>query len=390
MDYELYSRIIKGNRTVLRKLQESELPWAYFVCYRITQNTETAAALLRQAWKETLSGLVSLGGCPKASFRAFFANKLYWLSERSIDTDDMFANLEIPRISEKFDFFIYEIDQMKAKEKKVYLLNKLGNLDNNGFSEILGIPLSEAKEYLHSLDTKAHPRETRQAYIELIGLSNEFKGTNTQLFEAISLPPLFIRALEHDYHSIFQTVSKKTIGKDSPNMKTGTKTQPTGKTTQPNRRAAAKKKKIIISAIAALLVIAIIITFVVVANKANRFGSAISTLYTVNEITYGNVSTTISGSGSLTPITNETLTAVELLAELEDEDDETTADTTDVSSEEQTLDTTDSNSETSETPADTTNSSAENQTPDTEENAVSLAAELTEMPSIPPKAAHFP
>ena len=36
MDYELYNKIKKCNLRVLRDLQESELPWAYFVCYRMT------------------------------------------------------------------------------------------------------------------------------------------------------------------------------------------------------------------------------------------------------------------------------------------------------------------------------------------------------------------
>ena len=93
---------------------------------------------------------------------------------------------------------------------------------------------------------------------------------------------------------------------------------PTGKNTQQSRRAAAKKKKtIIISAIAAALAIAIIITVVVAANNKKNFDTSRITTYNIEAITSGNVSTTISGSGSLTPITQETLTAVDLLAELE-------------------------------------------------------------------------
>lgn len=94
--------------------------------------------------------------------------------------------------------------------------------------------------------------------------------------------------------------------------------KPTGKSTQPNRRAAAKKKKnIIISIIVAVLVIALIVTLVAVIKKANTPATSTTTSYKIDEVTIGNVSTTISGSGSLTPINSETLTAVKLLAELD-------------------------------------------------------------------------
>ncbi len=92
---------------------------------------------------------------------------------------------------------------------------------------------------------------------------------------------------------------------------------PTGKSTQPNRRAAAKKKKtIIISCVAAVLAISLIITLVVVIKKANSPALSVTTQYKIDEVTVGDVSTTISGSGSLTPVTSKTLTAVDLLEAL--------------------------------------------------------------------------
>ena len=106
--------------------------------------------------------------------------------------------------------------------------------------------------------------------------------------------------------------------------------KPTGKTAQPNRRAAEKKKKtIVLAAVSGVLVIALVIALIVVIRKANTPALTTTTQYTVNEVTVGNVSTTVSGSGSLTPITSRTLTAAELLgaAEETDETDETEEDT---------------------------------------------------------------
>ena len=209
---------------------------------------------------------------------------------------------------------------MEHKERKIYLLNKLGDLSNGEFSELLDIPLYEAKEYLYALERKAHPRENGNAYFELMRLSGEFKGTNKRLFEQVTIPELFISTLEHDYNKIFNVTvknGKNTKGKDSA-MKPNAKS--TSKTAQPNRRAAARKKKtIIISCVAAVLAITLTITLVVVIKKANTPTPTVTTQYEIDEVTFGNVSTTVSGSGSLTPVTSQTLTATALLSAIEAE-----------------------------------------------------------------------
>lgn len=328
MDYEFYNKIRKGNLNALRDLQESELRWAFYVCYRITGSTGCAAALLRQAWKDTITMIVNLGGCPRDSFRVCLSKEIYRASETIPQPDEMFLSVPVPTLPSRFDSLIEEINRMEAKEKRIYLLNRFGDLGNGEFSEILEIPLYEAKEYLYGLEKKTHPRENGKAFMDYIALSNEFRGTNRRLFDDITLPELFISTLEHDYNTIFHT-SGRVVGtnktrKDSENMKPTAK--PTGKSTQPNRRAAAKKKKtIIISCVAAVLAIALIVTLVVVIKKANAPTPTVTTSYKVDEVTVGNVSTTISGSGSLTPIKSETLTAADLLAPIEAKIAEVTA-----------------------------------------------------------------
>ena len=81
------------------------------------------------------------------------------------------------------------------------------------------------------------------------------------------------------------------------------------------------KIKKIIFAVALVLVVALVAILVVPKLLPKKVASTRITTYKVDEITYGNVSTTISGSGSLTPITKETLTAVELLDEDESEEE---------------------------------------------------------------------
>lgn len=58
------------------------------------------------------------------------------------------------------------------------------------------------------------------------------------------------------------------------------------------------------------MILAVVIAAAIVLPKIfNSASSARITTYQVEEITYGNVSTTISGSGTLTPVTQETLTS---------------------------------------------------------------------------------
>ena len=82
----------------------------------------------------------------------------------------------------------------------------------------------------------------------------------------------------------------------------------------PNKPTAVKKqsgrkfvKPIIITAVVlAVVIAAVIIVPRIVGNKAE---STRITTYNVTEVTYGNISQTVSGSGTLTPVTSETLTS---------------------------------------------------------------------------------
>lgn len=83
-------------------------------------------------------------------------------------------------------------------------------------------------------------------------------------------------------------------------------------TAKPNQKAAVKKagfkytKPIVITAVVLVVVIAAAIVLPKIFSSAS---STRITTYQVEEITYGNVSTTISGSGTLTPVTQETVTS---------------------------------------------------------------------------------
>ena len=78
---------------------------------------------------------------------------------------------------------------------------------------------------------------------------------------------------------------------------------------QPNKPAKKKKyvKWIVITAVVAAVVIAAVIILPKVFGE--KAVSTRITTYNVNEVTYGSITQTVSGSGTLTPVTSETLTS---------------------------------------------------------------------------------
>ena len=82
---------------------------------------------------------------------------------------------------------------------------------------------------------------------------------------------------------------------------------------KPNQKTAAKSKgfkytkPIVVTAVS----LAVVIAAVIILPKVLGGNAAVTriTTYNVDEVAYGNVTQTISGSGTLTPITKETLTS---------------------------------------------------------------------------------
>ena len=85
-------------------------------------------------------------------------------------------------------------------------------------------------------------------------------------------------------------------------------TEKTNKNTAVKKRSGNKfiKPIVITAVVLAVLIAAVIIVPKVIGGKET---STKITTYNVNKVTYGNITQTISGSGTLTPVTSETLTS---------------------------------------------------------------------------------
>lgn len=307
MDHELHCKLTKGNLKAFRELYRNELKRMWFICYGITNDVTTAVPLLLLSWKRAITKLMEAEETPRESIRVMVSAEILKAALGDIEGDRELQSVQPPGLPPEYGVFVEAIEKMAYSKRYIYLLTTFGGLDAATVASILGIPLSEAKQLIAHCSAEAldSPGIKRMDYSMAVALSTEFKNPNGKPFLSIEVPELVIATLEHDYQVIMKergtTVCITDEGKESKKMK---------KPTQTPKRNTSKKsggyaKIIAVTAVA----LAIIVALVIVLPKIlpSKDASTRIVTYNVDEITYGNVTSTISGSGTLTPITKETL-----------------------------------------------------------------------------------
>ena len=310
MDYDQYYRLRRGNVKEFRELYSIELRRMWFVCYHITQDVSKAAPLLLGSWKKAMEQVVSRSSnVPKESFTALVSIEIFKMASQGIESDEDYEALPVPSVSKKYFPFIEGIKQLSYEERCLYLLTTFGGLKTALVSEFMKISFDQAKKTVASISSKAQDTPTikRMGMRDSVYLSTQFKSPDGKPFESIDISSSLLAALEHDYILMMRQQGKSTtlskVRKETKSMKS---------TASPNQKAAAKKmgfkytKPIVITSV---VLVAVITAAIVLPKIFHTASSTRITTYQVEEITYGNVSTTISGSGTLTPVTQETLTS---------------------------------------------------------------------------------
>lgn len=310
MDYDQYYKLKQGNIKAFHELCSLELRRMWFICYHITQDVSKAAPLLLHGWKKVLEQIIiETSDVPKDSFVSLVSAEIFKEAVQGIDKDDDYEALPIPLVPSKYLPFIDGIKHLPYKERCIYLLTTFGGLSTANLSKLMEISFEEAKKNITAIYAKAQntPAIQKMGMRDSVYLSTQFKSPDGKALENIDLPSPLIAAIEHDYALTLRQHGKSSMlsktRKESKNMK------PTAKKTQAPVAPKSKfkyTKPLIICAIVLVLVIvaAIILPKFLRTESATRI-----TTYQVEEISYGNVSTTVSGSGTLTPVTQETLTS---------------------------------------------------------------------------------
>ncbi len=308
MDYAQYYKLRRGNINAFRELYSIELRRMWFVCYHITQEVSKAAPLLLSGWKKAMEQVVvKSSDVPKENFSALASAEIFKTAALGIEKDEDYETLPVPSISKTYAAFMEGIKGLAYEERYIYLLTTFGGLKTAAVSELMGISFEEAKKRMASISSKAQdaPAIKKMGLRDSVYVLTQFKSPDGKPFETIHIPPALIAALEHEYRLMMRQQ-----GKSATLSKTGKESKQMKATAKPHQKAVTKKtgfkytKPIVITAV---VLAAVMVAAIVLPKIFRTASSARITTYQVEEITYGNVSATISGSGTLTPVTKETL-----------------------------------------------------------------------------------
>ena len=275
------------------------------MCFCITKNTAKAAELMLSSWKNAVAKLIKSKTCPSKTFIGLVSAEIYELSKGKIEGDEAFASLPAPQISPSFSPFFEKILTLDYNDRVANILNTFGDISAREYAVLSGKPLDVASDYLDALSDKAMPgAEKFENSLERMSMKAQLKSSDKKVLRQITLPPFLMTSLER--------ASLKATGNESKTKLPQAKR----KVNEKMKKTASKnnsKKKMIISIVAVALAIALIATVTTIIKRANRVAPAVTVSYKIGEVTKGNVSTTVSGSGVLTPITKETFTVSQLL-----------------------------------------------------------------------------
>ncbi len=307
MDFDSYIKIKKGNGKHIQSLIEAHSKKAWFICYHLTEDVTKAAPLFIQAFCETITAIAAAASAPGDDFSRLVFSTIYKDSLSAIESDLDYQNTPIPQVEEKYTPFIREFACMTKEIRSLYILKTYTDLSVPALAAISSLSVSRVKAQLkEAADTiaKEKPPQDIQGGMSRIVLFTEFRNPNDSGFSAVQVPAFLITSLIHK------------IGKTINNASTGTRKEAfhmANKTTKAqsidpkagSTKGPITKKGIAVCAIAA---VAIILGAIFLPKLFGNNGTLTSiTSYTVEAITMGDVDTTISGSGTLTPVSKDTI-----------------------------------------------------------------------------------
>ncbi len=327
MDIEELKRIKKGNPRMLEKLQKEYLPQSWFLCYHLTKDVETAAPLLISAWSKTLAKLMQAKNAPRENFLELLSTEIFATYRKGVTPNSDFSECTPPKVHASYRIFTDQYAKLDEKKRTPYLLYTFGNISTAKLAVLMHKSAGQTKELVQEASTEImdYAKSIRKGKgTELITLSTRFRNSDGSGLNGVEVPDFVLASLEHTLSQELEVTleapsketsidkpaksvrkSKPTTTKTSNRKETLTMSQ---RTVSQQRHSAKLRKRII--AIAVVCIIVAAGGFGIYRLALNNTVSAeIVTTYYAEAITYGDVDSTISGSGTLTPVTNEYLTA---------------------------------------------------------------------------------
>ncbi len=303
MEVELYKKIKKNTMEAFKELSQKYLKQSWYIAWQCTLDSSCAVPLLQNCWSKTIDKISSSKSAPKENFMAMLSEEILKNYKLDVFKEDLFSTVEEPKVEDRFSFFSDCLKDMDKDLRIVWLVTSFGELTTNGVANALGLSPDKAKSLINKSSSKwteLSKRATKIRGAQYVKLSVEFTASDGSGLDAITVPQAVFNAVEHEHRkrAINESGERKEIKKMS--------------TPRPRKRS--KKKTIKYIIVAAIVVIAIILLIIFVPRllryiKGDEEEVTSITTYSVEEVTYDTIDTTISGSGTLSPIKSTTITA---------------------------------------------------------------------------------
>lgn len=311
MDYETYSKLKKGNRKAVEALINEHSKRAWFLCYHITQNTCTAAPLFIAAWRKSITQAAQAPSPPKENFSDILFSNILALSRGDLEYDGDYQPLPPPKAAPRYERFVKEFGLVAEQRRPAYLIHTYGGVGIKRIAEILETsPEQVAQDIKAAEEEIAEKSETlpKNKRAEKVRLFTQFRDPSGSGFNEVAVPELLQTAL---YHKLNLTAQKPASRQRKEKKGMAEKTVSPAQGGKTAARKSAKKKKIIIAAAAALALVILGVLFLPRLLGMSTAAATSITTYQVEAVTYGDVNTTISGSGTLSPVSQTTLSNAE-------------------------------------------------------------------------------
>lgn len=308
MDEEMYLGIKKGKSKTWEKLKSENLQRSWFLSYETTQKVETAAPLFLKAWELAVKKIRESEKNGPEDFSSLLSGEILALSQEPLVPDGEYRNAAPPQLARPYQHLVQEIRQLSPQWRTIYLLNTYGGLSRNRIAEITGKSWEEVDMLLQSAQKElADHRDisrSKEDRLRDAQLTTQLRNPQGTVYQAIQVPDFLVASLDHNTGN-WQKRREAPAGKGLKPMQEKAASAPKG-----SPKLAEKRRKTLIKAavgsVAGIAVIALGIAFV---PRLWGIGASAATVttYEVEAITYGNVDTTISGSGNLTPVSQQTM-----------------------------------------------------------------------------------
>ena len=289
MDQELYSALKKGKPHTVEKLIQEHLARSWFLCQETTMDSAMAVPLLLSSWERALAACRE-GTAPAAgSFLELLSGEVLAGYLDGVEPDGDWADLPEPQLPHKYRLCAQELRAVSPDRRPVYLAHTLGGSSIRSLAEVIGSSYEETEGLIKRAEREvieSHGSMVKTQRAALVRLFTEFKGPQSEAFQQMEVPQRLLDALRHQLQLRPGAVQR-------PAQKPARQPFPVGK-------------------VAAICVVAVAVALlaVVLYQRLGVSAQAASvTTYEVAAVSYGNVDTTISGSGTLSPVSQDTLTA---------------------------------------------------------------------------------